>query len=157
MAKVGGVIKFELEGMDELIKILEALGERASGVLMEATLEGAKEIVDLTNQLAPGPNIVMEAQPTGSNQVTVEFGPDKKHWFYQFAETGAAAHEIKASAEDILAAEGIDEVFGNIQNPVEHPGMAARPFMRPAIDVRKEAAFAAIGERIRREIEKDAK
>lgn len=136
----GDRITVTLEGGEELAAALRALDGSVKAALRRATLAGSEPVVDTANAKAPGPHIEAEVLSATENRVTVAVGPDTEHWYYRFAERGAAAHEIT----------GVPLVFegraGMIRTAsVSHPGMAARPFLRPAIDEEQGAAKDAMG------------
>ena len=64
--------------------------------------------------------------------------------------TGAAAHIIKSRR-----AQGFLFFAGSVYRTVNHPGMAARPFMRPAMEGRAQDALMAIGEYIKGRLSKE--
>lgn len=112
--------------------------------------------------------------PDGSFSVSIR--PDGEHGFLAlFHEYGVAPHFIAAGDAgmsprlltragrdgiDIAARKGSDgepEVLvinGNfITGAVQHPGLAPRPFMRPALDAKADEAVKAFADRIRAAIE----
>jgi len=146
---MGGLtVKVTIEGGEELLRRLQQIGVDVRGALEEAALEGAEEIRQPANQNAPGPYIVAEVAEKSDQGVTVAIGPDPEHWYYRFFETGAQAHTITGAP---LAFEGEEGTV--VTGRVSHPGMAARPFLRPAFDERKDAAKESVGERLRKIIE----
>ena len=73
----------------------------------------------------------------GVVSATIRAG-NRKAWYAHIVEfTGAAAHKISARGKGMLAFGGF---FGK---SVHHPGMKAKPFMRPALDGRSSAAIQA--------------
>lgn len=137
-------ITVTLEGGEALVQALRALDGQVKAALRRATLAASEPVVDVANAKAPGPHIEAEVVSATENRVTVAVGPDKEHWYYRFAERGAAAHEIT----------GVPLIFegraGMIRTAsVSHPGMAARPFLRPAMDEESGAAEAAMGATLR--------
>lgn len=147
-------ITVRIEGGEELRRKLRELGEAMAGTaLRKAGEAGAKVLQSAANSRAPGPHVETEVVETGADSVTVAIGPDKDHFYYQFFETGAAAHDIKG--RPLLVFEGRE---GTVFTPgVKHPGMGARPFLRPAIDEQGDAAAKAAGDVLRAEIEKVAR
>ena len=146
--------QIKLEGIDELRKKLDQLQSRVDDAMLDAARAGAKVIVDEANSNAPGPHVVVGNEQTQENEASVEIGPDEEHWYYRFFETGATAHEIKAAKGSALAFEG--SAGDVITRSVDHPGMAANPFLRPAMEDKEEAAKNAAGKEFRREIERIA-
>lgn len=62
--------------------------------------------------------------------------------------TGAAPHVIKGKNGKALA------FAGGLYTYVLHPGMKAKPFMRPAMDSKAGAAVVAVGEAIKKRLTK---
>lgn len=120
----------QIEGGDELIKKLERMGVDVGQVLDEAVQAGAEVIADAANPLAPEP--VIEAQIVGANAdgATAEVGFPEEKWYLRFFETGTSPHYIPGPLT--IQFEGDEEV--SVVPGARHPGMAARPFLRPAFD-----------------------
>lgn len=144
-------ITIKIEGGEELRRKLNELGEAMAGAALRRAGEaGAKVLQSAANRRAPGPHIETEVVEAGADSVTVAIGPDKDHFYYQFFETGAAAHDIKG--RPLLVFEGRE---GTVFTPgVKHPGMGARPFLRPAIDEQGDAAAKAAAEALRAEVQR---
>jgi len=142
-------VKFE--HADELKKALARLSKNAAGaVLRDAALDGAKVLQQAANADAPGPHIETDVVSVSKKQVVIAVGPDKEHWYYQFLETGSPPHTIMPSEKSALRwPDGDEAVFTSV---VKHPGMAARPFLRPAIDEHWGAAVNAAGASLRRRL-----
>jgi HK97 gp10 family phage protein len=135
-------------GVDELINNLHLAEWELQQALEDAARAGGELIREAAERDAPGPNVVMEVESASGRAVIIAIGPDRDHWYYQFAETGAGAHEITAEHRQALRlADG--EFYGRVQ----HSGMAARPFLRPAVDRQGQRALDEIGRRIMRMIE----
>ena len=141
-----------IEGREELKAKFERLGRAARGPALErAVLAGAEPIRDEANRRAPGPHIEAEISEASEQAAEVEIGPDREHWYYRFFEFGAGSHAIgpsKGRAIRFPGSEGETIRFG-----VVHPGMEARPFLRSALDGRKDEATREVGEELRRGIE----
>ena len=143
-------ITAKIEGMDELIGKLQRLGISVSDSLSIAVEAGAQIIADVANDKAPAPHIITDELEKSNTKVTVGIGPDDPHWYYRYLETGASAHEIKGNP--LLAFEGREGIV--ITHSVQHPGMAARPFLRPAFDEKHKAATDKVGDEIAKVIER---
>lgn len=142
-----------LLGEDDLRQALKDLQEEAKKALQEAVQAGAQVVMDEANRNAPGPHVISKVSKRGKEYAEVEIGPDKEHWYYQFFETGATAHEIpKKKSAGLLhfTGSGGDEVF---TGGVDHPGMPAKPFLRPAIDEHGDEARERAGVVLREVIE----
>jgi HK97 gp10 family phage protein len=130
----------------ELQKQFERMGKAVQREELLAALEQGGEVVrTAANGKAPGPHVVMQRDkqqvPT---LAVVSIGPDKEHWYYRFAETGAQPHEISPRTRKRLRA--IKFTTGGaieFARVVEHPGMGARPFLRPAVMENEQRAAEA--------------
>ena len=146
-------ITVKIEGGEELKRRLKKLGQAAAGAaLVKAGEAGAKVLQKAANSRAPGPHIEAEVVKADADSVQVEIGPDKEHFYYRFFEMGAAPHDIHGNP---LVFEGRE---GTVFTPgVRHPGMGARPFLRPALDEKQDAAVKAAGDVLRSKIDKVAR
>ncbi|WP_031405270.1 HK97-gp10 family putative phage morphogenesis protein [Geobacillus vulcani] len=113
---------FKLEGMQELLKKLETLGNEAEQVKQEALMAGAKVVQEAASQKAPrdtgklAENIVIsDVKEDG----TVDIGPDRDRFYGLFLEFGTTK-------------------------------MAARPFLQPAFEENKEQVQQKMSDVIRR-------
>jgi len=145
-------VSVKIDGMDELLVKLRRLGDSAEKYVELATKIGAEFIRDEAIGRAPGPEIhdVM-AQRTASS-ATAYIGPDRKHWYYQFFETGAGGHEIKGN--QYLAFVGNQGLV--ITKSVQHPGVSAAPFLRPAIQGNQNEITRRMGAAFKRAIDEVA-
>lgn len=142
-----------LLGEDDLRQALKELQDAAKKALQEAVKAGAQVVMDEANRNAPGPHVISKVSKRRNDYAEVEIGPDKDHWYYQFFETGATAHEIpKKKSAGLLhfTGSGGDDVFTGKAN---HPGMPAKPFLRPAIDEHGDEARERAGAVLREVIE----
>jgi len=142
-----GYSSFTLEGADEMIAMIQKLGDIAAGAaVMEAVIAGGKVLEEEIESRAPGAHIVMVPNMRSIRRgwAQVDVGPDKEHWYYRFFETGASPHEIEAETAQALLLIG-----GNLRERVmNHPGMAANPFMRPGFDAAENKVKAEIGSKL---------
>jgi len=142
----------KLIGEKELNEKLQKLGVKARASLLSATKAGGDVIQEEANRNAPGPHIVMGHEKAQDSQAEVDIGPDEEHWFYRFFEFGAGAHEIKAKTAAALAFQGRSGLV--ITQAVQHPGMAAVPFLRNAMDSKRDETVAGMGKVFRAEIDR---
>ena len=148
-----GTVACRIEGGDELLAKLKRLEAAARGAALEAAaMAGAEVIRAEANRRAPGPHVDREVSESSDSAVEIAIGPDGEHWYYQFFELGAGRHTIgphRKKAIRFPGAEGQEMVrFG-----VTHPGMAPRPFLRPALDGQKANAVEAVGDELQRSLE----
>jgi len=137
-------IKLDVSGNDELRRILSNLTAAPAAELEAAARAGADVILQDAARGAPGPHIEMETVSNTGQAVEIEIGPDRKHWYYKFDETGAAPHEITATNARLLSFYAGGRRI--LARSVHHTGMAARPFLRPAADSQADAAAARVGD-----------
>jgi len=133
----GGTVKMQMVGLDELLDDLKNISNDFRDQLATVALVGADEIKNEAERLAPGPNIITDLEKLTRSRATVAIGPDTAHWYYLFFETGAAPHEIRPDDNQALKLAMGDEFAAVIRR---HPGMAASPFLRPAVDKKDQAA-----------------
>ena len=150
MAKRG--VRVELIGEKELRAKLHQLGDLVRQANSQAARSGAEIIRADAASNAPGPHVLARQSKLNSteDQAVVDIGPDKDHYYYQFFETGATGHEIRGSK--YLAFMGSKGLI--ITRSVKHPGMAAHPFLRPAMTKNKDAVQKRAGEVFLAEINK---
>lgn len=144
-------MSFELDwNFEELDKVLAAIDQSVFGTAVKnAAWAGAGVIEEAAKRYAPGPHIIRVSVSESNSVVEIAIGPDEDHWYYVFFETGVSAHEIpvaKNQGEVILHFQGSG---GDVYvYKVSHPGMAAKPFMRPAVDTSREKAMRTVGQEL---------
>lgn len=137
-------ISVEIEGDRELVAILRKMGQGLLESVEAATSKGAEVAVQAAKQRAPGPYIEAAVGKVERGKAEFRIGPDKQHWYYIFTETGATRHEIDGNVKKAVRFEsGGEEV---ILKRVTHPGMAAEPFLRPALEENQDRIKAVMGE-----------
>lgn len=143
--------KLTIVGEKELREKLRRLGQAVVSINREAA-EAAAEIVRAeAAQRAPGPYIDVELVKADENRAEVDIGPDEKHWYYRFLETGATAHEIAGSPLVFQGSQGLV-----VTKKVQHTGFPAAPFLRPALRNRADDARETAGKTFRAAIERVA-
>jgi HK97 gp10 family phage protein len=80
---------------------------------------------------------------------------DKSAFYSAFIEFGSAAHAIVPKNKPFLVFRARDGRLVKTKFIPRHPGITARPFMRPAFDSKGEAAVAAVSKRIRERLTKE--
>lgn len=166
-----------LKGGKELSAFLQAFPKKlANGAVRAGLVAAAAPIRDQARALAPRQTGQLAASiktgssrvnPDGTISITVRTDPkNNPHAFLGlFFEYGTAPHFITAgdSGKSVrllnraaLRDGAVSDVdsrklrIGNsvVTGGVMHPGMAARPFMRPALDMKANEAINAFGERV---------
>lgn len=133
-------ITVEFTGLNKLKRQLEAVGVAPRAVMMAAAVKGAEVVHDAAEPRAPGPFIEVAEDTLTDRQAAALVGPDEEHWYYRFHEFGAGSHPIPGA--QFLVFEGD---AGTVKTrSVDHPGMAASPFLRPAVDENMDAIYEAM-------------
>lgn len=145
--------------------VREALAEverEAGAILSEAALEGAELIRAEAERRAPklsgegAASIAIAEKKIGPGRAEIVIGPDvdkpkprrggTKHFYMLMHEFGADRHPIKPKNRKALA------IDGAVVARADHPGVPARPFMRPALDEKADEAIERIGDALRRKL-----
>ena len=137
-------IQVKLVNEAEVMRDLAAAGLSVE-VVMRAAIAAAAEVVQQAAiPLAPGPGI-------GVNQTaddTAFVGPVKEKWYYRFQETGTVRHFVKFRDKKALwMGAGRPFAYATVG------GVAAQPFMRPAVDENHGPIGNAAGEHWQRALE----
>ncbi len=145
-----------IKGLDQLQALMNTLSVKIETNIMRSALRaGANVIRDEVRQSSPFKTGLLRKGikvKTGSRRgvVTATIKAAGKHGYLaSWIEYGTAAHVIKARRAKGLA------INGELAAVVHHPGMPARPFMRPALDTRAQAALMAVGEAIKARLTKE--
>jgi len=136
-------LSVEMRNFDTVIQELKERGDNVRAILKDAANLGAEIIIDVAEVYAPVPGAVAKETVMSHKDVAiVDIGVSKKKWWAKFFEVGATPHEIKGTKMPLVF-EGDD---GRIVTwMVEHPGMPAQPFLRPAFDGQKDNATKTVG------------
>lgn len=141
-------VKIEIKGLEEVARKFAELGPAAGAVLEEAVAAGADELKRRMITNAPGGHIDVELRYADGSRVIYYVGPDKAHYYYAFFETGTKTHWVAPRRARALK-------IGDRYAAKAHPrGIAAKPFMRPAVDEGQDAISARVGEVVKRAIDK---
>lgn len=140
-------IRVTLEGDEDLIRKLHAMGLRVQDLLEPAVQAAAELVRDDARGMAPGPAIEQEKTRATRTLVEVSVGPDRRHWYYRFLESGTAGHG-PARRRFMVFNPGGGLVFTGYVR-----GTSARPFLRPAADSNEDAAADKMGSMWSRAIE----
>jgi HK97 gp10 family phage protein len=138
MAKT--VIK--IEGVENVVAELKKRGMNVSRGLEAICTAGALVIESEAKGNVGGTigeEMMHETTARTKTKVEVAVGPSKKAWFGKFVEFGTASHRVLPVESKAL------KFQGRYAARVAHPGGAARPFLRPALDTKKPQAEAAMG------------
>lgn len=119
-----------------------ALRSGAKEILAEAKLNVPVKSGDLRDSLR-----ISTKSKNGIVYANVKAG-NKKAFYSRFVEFGTAAHNISAS-------KGFLSFGGIFAKSVNHPGITAKPFMRPAVDSKSGQAIEAVKEYIRKRLTKE--
>lgn len=141
-----------LEGTEELLKAIDLICGEAEKVLEEALQEGAEVIRQAAESNEPDAEILtdfvddmkLSGVITKGSRKTIAIGPSKAKWAYTYLETGVQPHEVRPKdAEALLLYQAEGKPFAEV---IHHPGIVARPFLRPAFDANTNAAIQKFGD-----------
>ncbi len=144
----------KIEGGPQLLKEFAALGGNVRSTSRTAIRAGAKiiqaqaEINAQSIATRPGKHTQIKISQRVRGTIEAMIGPSKRKWFYRFFEMGVTPHEIGGAPLVFEGDEGL-VIIGSVQ----HPGMAAHPWLRPAFDAKQADAPAAIEDVFRKAIE----
>lgn len=142
-------------GLKELQAFLDQLPAKVEANIMRAALrQGANVVRDEAKANVPVKSGVLKAGIKVSTKsrrgvVTASIKASGKHGYLaNWLEHGVAAHFIKPKTAKSLFFAGL------FRDGVDHPGIAPKPFMRPALDSQSQAALLAVGEAIKKRLTK---
>lgn len=135
--------RIEIENLNEVVGLLEALGPKAKTALPEAVEQGAEVLKERMAARGPGDGIGVEMD--GS---TAYVGPLKEKFYYVFFELGTSAHGVKPRGARALNWGGDAFSAGHVVG-----GIAPEPFMRPAVDEGADAVGEKVGAVLREAVE----
>lgn len=144
----------KIDGGEALLKELAALGGNVRSTARAAVRAGARVIQAEAEANAGaigsgnGKHTAIKISQRKAGRIEAMIGPSKRKWFYRYFETGTTAHEITGRP---LVFEGDEGLV--VTGAVTHPGMAARPWLRPAFDTQREAAVEAVGKFLKTAVE----
>lgn len=164
-----------IEGGKELDKMLQTLPLKLEKNIMRSALAaGARQIAKEAKALAPvGRPSNVSAEQYGGYPGALR---DSVRVTTRFDKTGAATASIKAGGRtkkgaDVFYAHIVEfgarrhiirpragrlQIGGQfVAGAVEHPGVQPRPFMRPAVDSKYNAAIDAVTAQVRKRLQKE--
>jgi len=143
-----------VKGLADLQRFLDQLPVKMEKNVMRGALRAGMNVVkpvaqsnihSVSGELARGLKISTNSR---GGKVTASLKARGPHAFIaKFIEYGTAAHVISGKAGGWLRLFG-----GTFVKSVQHPGIRARPFMRPALDQQAGAAVVAAGEYIKKRL-----
>jgi len=157
-----GIQRTRLEGAKELDRVLARLPKKiGKRVFMKAGREGGKVIQGEALQnlgSADKKDIIVRKVRVQGTSLTMRIGPPRSKFQLMLKEFGTQPHRIttggrRGAKKKLLVDTDAGLAFGT---EINHPGQPARPFLRPAFDVKKGEALATVGKVLGTEIEKAA-
>ena len=144
-----------VKGLAELQAFLNQLPAKMEANIMRAALRQGANVVKAEAQAnVPVKSGLLKAGLKVSTRnrrgtVTAAVKAGGKHGFIaKWIEFGTAAHFIKPKTAKSLFFAGL------FSEGVDHPGARPKPFLRPALDSRAQAALQAVGEAIKKRLTK---
>ena len=151
-----------LRGFDDLERNLKRVGNQAAGKVLTKGVRAGMNVIRkdararVPNHEHGGVQLHKEIKTRISRRertgIRGVIFVSKKAWWARFIEFGTVAHRIRPKGKKVLAGDG--QVFGT---EVAHPGQRQAPFLRPSLDVKGQAAIAAMGRKIWAELKRMAK
>lgn len=133
-----------MSGTEEVNLALDAIVAKVKLAVRSAAVAGGDVLLEDADQRAPGTDgLIAKVRSQTGTRAVVDVGPTKSRWYWRFFETGATRHEI--AGNPMLVFEGSDGDIIRTALVRNHPGMAARPFLRPAFDGMMAQALGASG------------
>lgn len=156
------MIESEVKGLSELNKFLQQLPVKMERSILRGALRaGAKVIATQAKANVPVSSGALKNSirvtgraKGGKVSASVKAGGKIKKtgqdaWYAHIVEfTGAVPHQIVSKLGGSLF------IGGLFSKSVDHPGMKARPFLRPALDSQATNAVVAVGKYIRSRLTK---
>jgi HK97 gp10 family phage protein len=147
----------KLEGADELVASIQAVGLNVKGTTRKGVRAGCKVFQEEANRRAEtlssrrGKAATVKVGSRQKNAVTGQVMPSKKKWYLRFFETGtkAGVRQARGGGAFFFRKGGKSIKVRRIN----HPGMAARPWLRPAFDAAQNRARDAFGAAMRQAVE----
>ena len=142
-------LKVEIQGLDEVVDALRQIGVDAVAAVELIALAAAEPVAQAVAAKAPGrigEDIVTETTTKSKKRVTVSIGPSRAAWYARFVEYGTASGGEKILTRKKKKGGGGKpfRLYGISSNmlraSINHQGIAAQPFMRPAFDTTQQAA-----------------
>lgn len=147
-------------GLKELQEFLSALPVKMERNILRSALRAGANVVkaEAQQQLASHGNVKTGELSRGlkvstrakGGKVTATLRARGKHsHIAHWIEFGTAAHIIAGKKGKMLT------FAGRTFKAINHPGIKAKPFMRPALDGKAGAALVAVGEAIKKRLTKE--
>jgi HK97 gp10 family phage protein len=166
------MIELKISGLADLKKVLDELPAKIEKNVMRGALRaGGNVIADEARRIAPEAPPTMDGVKRGARigelrrsiRVTLRMrgksgwinaqikAGNKVAWYAQMVEFGTARHWIKPKNRKSLFFAGI------AREVIDHPGARPKPFMRPALDTKAQAAIEAMADYIRKRLPRELK
>jgi HK97 gp10 family phage protein len=136
---MGNKSGISFQGFEELDAVLAGLGPKLGPQTVNKVLNrAAKPLVKRAKELSNNADVtgettksigVLNNRKNGGISIGPRRGNGYKGHHAHLLEYGVAPHVIRAKAAD-----GLLHFAGTFTHEVQHPGIAAQPFMRPAAD-----------------------
>lgn len=159
MANASGI---SFKGFDDLDAVLAGLGPKLGPQVVNKILnKAAKPLVKRAKELSSNADVtgettrsigVLNNRKAGGISIGPRRGNGYKGHHAHLLEYGVAPHVIRAKAEG-----GLLHFAGTYTHEVQHPGIAAQPFMRPAADSTLPAVIEGTEDGLREIIESEFK
>lgn len=127
-----------IEGLRKLDRNIK---DDIAGILLNAAeiviTDARRRARRLTGEMSD--SIHAEIASKQAKSVVVSVGPDDKYFYSLFQEVGTGSHPIER-----YSARGMPVGNDALRASAQHPGVNARPFLRPALDENEDGVVAEI-------------
>lgn len=142
----------QITGLPELQRFLDQLPAKLEANIVRSALrQGANVLRDEAKQNVPVQSGALRNSlkvSTRLRQGVASASVRTKVFYARWIEYGTKAHAIAAK-------DGALSFGGLFAKSVHHPGVHARPFLRPALDARAQDAVIAVAEQIKKRLTKE--
>lgn len=138
-------IDVKIEGLEDVIKEFTRRGLNVQRGLELVATAGATVIERQAASNAGGAigGAMMHATTAKTQHaVEVSVGPSKKAWYAHFVEFGTRAHPVKPRERKAL------QIGDRFRARADVGAATARPFLRPAVDMKREEAQDTMGKKV---------
>lgn len=147
-----------VKGLDQLQKLLDTLPTKIARNILRGSLRAGMKVVlpavkgnlDTAGSVETGKlrdGLKLRTRALGGTVIASIQSKGEHGYIARFLEYGTAAHIIWGRNGGWLSLHG-----GRFARSVNHPGILARPFLRPALDAQASAAVVAAAEYMKKRL-----
>ena len=143
----------EIKGLDTVVNELKRRNLDVRAGLETICNAGADVVLDDARARAPdyvADNLGKRTTARSALRVVVSVGPQRQKKFAVWAEYGIKAHEIQPKRRSRGGRQALSIPGWGVYRRVHHPGVAKRPFLRPAYEAQSGNAQDAMSRETKR-------